>query len=234
MSLIIPPERNIKRVSGEHSNSNTYLNAGRTEFQRYKRLLEQYMTNNSFQGNLLDWGVGCARVLQHFANDTQFKCFGIDIDKENIKWCTMNLSNLSAYTVPLEPPTLLDDQYFNVIISSSVLSHLIPKYWESWLQEIKRVIKNNGTAFISFHGDHSCSAILGNNKSALKQVSQCGYVNLNASSDLGIEFEKYYRNTFYTDVNARQLFDKHFFVEALIPGLLSSSQTVAVLKPKKA
>jgi SAM-dependent methyltransferase len=226
--LVVPPDENIKRVSGHLANQNTYRNGGTTEYLRYVELISQYATGPN-RRKLLDWGVGCARVAQHFLLDGQFEVVGVDIDRINIDWCAANVPDLIAYVVPLNPPTTLRDKEFDIIISSSVLSHLIPEHWTSWLAEMYRVLSDDGVAFISFHGDNSCSTMLGNNEAAMKELAGNGYVNLNASADLGVDLEDYYRNTFYTDAYARKLFEKHFTVKALIPGLLSGSQTVAVL-----
>ena len=224
--LIIPDEINIKRVSGRLANKVTYLNGGRTEYVRYKQLFEKYGAES--KGNLLDWGVGCGRVAQHFIKECDYKVTGIDIDRINIDWCKENIPMLRSHLVDLLPPTDLPDREFDVVISSSVLSHLIPPHWEAWLSEISRVMKDGAMAFLSFHGDNSCSIILADRQ--LEALLDAGYVDLNASPDLGKDLERYYRNTFYLDVFAEKIFEKYFTLIEVIPGFLSGQQSVAVLR----
>lgn len=226
--LLVPQIDNIKRVSGPSSNQTTYRNSGATEYLRYKNLFETYLAD-TMNIKLLDWGVGCARVAQHFLHDN-FEVWGGDIDEINIQWCKDNLPELNAELIPLLPPTKLPRAFFNVIVSSSVLSHLIPLHWDAWLREMYEVLAPQGTAFISFHGDHSINVMLPESSSMRVDVSSQGWCDLNASEDLGKSMEDYYRNTFFTDSYATNLFGKYFNVVEIIPGFLSGSQSVAVLK----
>lgn len=230
--LIVPEIENIKRVSGQSSNKVTYKNSGRTEYLRYKTLISKYSPQIT-QGHLLDWGVGCGRVAQHFIHENKFLVTGIDIDSVNIDWCNRNIFNMNTLLVNLYPPVQLESNYFDIIISSSVLSHLVPEHWMSWLAEMSRVLKNNGVAFLSFHGDNSSTVMLSENKYALQSLSSEGWFNLNASIDLGLILEDYYRNTFFADNYARELFEKFFHVIDIVPGILSGSQSVAVLKARQ-
>jgi SAM-dependent methyltransferase len=232
-NLIIPPIDNIKRVSGKYANHVTYRNEGRTEYLRYKKIIGEYYINTrkaSTIGSLLDWGVGCGRVAQHFANEKEYRVCGLDIDKVNLDWCSKNLPALHCTHAELDPPTELPDQEFDLIISSSVLSHLTPGNWLKWVNEMCRLLKDDGIALLSFHGDHSNSVMLFNRPDALINLSKCGFVDLSASFDLGGELSYYYRNVFYTDSYARQLFARNFTILDCVPGIVSGSQTVAVLK----
>jgi SAM-dependent methyltransferase len=232
LNLVMPPLDNIKRVSGAYANENTYRNEGRTEYLRYKKLINEFAPRGK-SGQLLDWGVGCARVAQHFANDGNHRVFGADIDKVNIDWCSANLLSIDVSLVPLTPPTKFHNSEFDIIISSSVLSHLIPGYWDEWLNEIFRLLKRDGVAFLSFHGDHSNAVMIKDKTPARLGLIEHGFVDFSPSMDLGESLTDYYRNVFYTDTFARQLFEKHFVIVDFVPGILSGSQTVAILRKKK-
>lgn len=112
-------------------------------------LVEKYYVKFSLPLKILD--VGCGDGVLPFLLSSKFKSsniYGIDPSKEAIEFAltyakSKNLIflNGSAYKIPFE------DNFFDCVLSSDVIEHLDDV--EQYLNEIKRVVKNNGRVIIS-------------------------------------------------------------------------------------
>ncbi|MFC1725343.1 class I SAM-dependent methyltransferase [candidate division KSB1 bacterium] len=75
--------------------------------------------------------------------------FGVDIDEEVIAYCKMKYigHNITFQKIKKNNIIPFEDQYFDVIVSFQVIEHIpdVNKY----LSEFKRVLKDNGSVFIS-------------------------------------------------------------------------------------
>jgi SAM-dependent methyltransferase len=100
---------------------------------------------------ILDFGCGSGRVLRHFidaAGEAEF--WGCDINEACISWLRKHLQPPFRVFQNTEPPPLpFKDDYFDLILCVSVFSHLTD-LWEPWLRELRRVLKPEGLALISF------------------------------------------------------------------------------------
>lgn len=105
--------------------------------------------------SILDWGCGTGRVLRHlplFLDKTN-SFYGTDYNKKYIKWCSKNLDGIHFKNNDLNPPLDFKDNSLDIIYGISIFTHLSEKLHYSWIEELTRVLKNNGILFLTTHGD---------------------------------------------------------------------------------
>ena len=61
-SSLFPNVRILMRYPGPLANETQYRNSGRTEWRRLSNVLTEVKPHYN---RVLDWGVGCARIIQH-------------------------------------------------------------------------------------------------------------------------------------------------------------------------
>jgi hypothetical protein len=144
----LPPGDNIKRVSGRPSQS-AYRWGGATTFFQLNEI-SRYWAGRELGGHpsVLDWGVGCARVLRHFWESRGLWCdddlrverqqlMGVDVDPVNVDWCTQNLAKHARFIqANFEPPLPLPDASIDFTYGISVMTHLTEYNQMRWLAEL--------------------------------------------------------------------------------------------------
>lgn len=152
-------------------------------------------------GRVLDWGCGwgrVARVLLHMQSPSEL--WGADVDATAITWATANIQSARFTTLPLFPPTDLPENYFDLLYSISVMTHLTRDAQDQWIAEIERVLRPGGLAVLTFHGRTALafsSRYL--NDDVLSNVRTHGFDAATESRDLeGIIDDDYYRLTYQT------------------------------------
>jgi SAM-dependent methyltransferase len=230
----LPPVTNIQRVSGPVGSQISYLNSGYTDFQRFCRIMKASGKDPFTPGlRLLDWGCGCGRIARHFVTlPSQPHVTGIDIDEANVGWCRANLPAGNFVTVGLVPPTPLPDNSVDVVISSSVLSHLTRPAMTAWLSEIHRVLAPGGLALLSYNGDTTSYVYASAEPRIVDQLLGEGFYDGIRSSDLDsfISDREYYRLTFMSDDYARSVFSRELEVKQIVLSAVSGHQNIAVLQ----
>ena len=122
--LSLPEDARISRVIGV-ADSTSYLLGGAAIFKRFEQYIEQqFSLHFSDFEKILDWRCGSGRVLRHFNRVQGPEILGVDIDGDNMAWCNAHLPHAKFSEIPLTPPTLLPNDYFDLIIGISVLTHL--------------------------------------------------------------------------------------------------------------
>ncbi len=124
------------------------------KFQRFWHaaklsLIETKLINNSVQ-TVLDLGCGAGNVSFYLNRDGMFEVCGIDITDSYIKFCKQRAKKekvdieFKTYNGKIIP---YDDESFDAVVSSEVIEHVEkPK---QYLQEINRVLKDDGILFLT-------------------------------------------------------------------------------------
>ena len=131
-----------------------YMHQGKCNAEELIDLMRP-LTDLSIPGKrILDWGCGPARVVRHLPwlfSHNHF-IYGTDYNHEYINWCSKHLNGISFTANNLYPPLAFDDNYFDIIYSISILTHLSEKNHTEWINEIKRVLKPGGIFIVSTQG----------------------------------------------------------------------------------
>ncbi|MFZ4483939.1 MAG: methyltransferase domain-containing protein [Chthoniobacterales bacterium] len=232
----LPDLARIKRVSGHLANEISFLNSGKTSFHRLRDVFTYYQkraSRTSGTTRILDWGVGCGRVARFFSKEPNCRLTGIDIDADNVAWCSANLGG-AYFAVDLMPPTRFHDGSFDLIYSCSVLSHLSKTASHSWLEELHRLLSPSGLALLSFNGSSNLATYLASRPGALGRALPSGFFDEDVNNDLHgfIPSDNYYRATFASDGWWRTTFERHFELVAVERAVVSGHQDLAVLRRK--
>lgn len=230
----LPDVERIKRVAGPLANSRVYVNSGMTAFHRLRDIAQrQGMPFDKATLRVLDWGVGCGRVARYFADMDGVEIAGLDIDADNIDWCTAHLGGDYRVT-DLSPPSSFETGRFDFIYSCSVLSHLTQDAIHAWLVEISRLLAPRGLALLSFNGSSNLASYLSLRPYQFLSTLETGFndVDVNKELDGFIPSEHYYRQTFATEKWWHDIFREYFNLVEVAGAVVNGHQNIAVLKKK--
>jgi ubiquinone/menaquinone biosynthesis C-methylase UbiE len=148
----IPP-KNL--FLGYSNDPEKYLAAGERDVETLFEIIETAGRTVPEQAAILDFGCGSGRMVRWIPKHRQnAKVFATDIDGNNITWCRANLRPEITCMVNTTVPHLpFEDRTLDLIYSGSVFTH-IEDTTESWLAELRRILKPGGLFYVTIH-DHS-------------------------------------------------------------------------------
>jgi len=102
---------------------------------------------------VLDWGCGCGAIssllLRHHPGVRLEAC---DVDPRGVEWCRANLPQGRFLVVGARPPLPYEDASFDLVVASSVFTHLRLDDQRLWLAELRRVLRPGGLMLASTMG----------------------------------------------------------------------------------
>jgi SAM-dependent methyltransferase len=201
-TLPLPAQQNIIRVAG-HVGNDGFLLHGATWHNRLELLVRRHMGRETKDlERILDWGVGCGRIARHFLERGHRNIFGADIDDLNIQWLHSNLGWQDAIRVDFDPPMPYPDGHFDLVYAHSVLTHLSYDDQFRWLEEIRRILKPGGMAFltVSTEAGFYVARYEEKNKEIKDEYLRSGFADVENQSHVGVDAgrEGYYRLVFHT------------------------------------
>jgi SAM-dependent methyltransferase len=203
--LPAPPEQLAFRVA--HTRSVDYFRAsGLKMCSDLLGAVERHRSMSSV-ARILDWGSGCGRTSMHLAALSGCpELFGCDVDSQAISWAVAMISGARFTTVAPYPPTDYPADFFDFVISCSVLTHLDRELQAKWLSEIARVLAPGGTVAASVHGEYAArwSSV------SVDHLLSAGILDWATDPTLdGIVPKDYYRATFQSPEYTARTFSKH-------------------------
>lgn len=154
-SLPLPPDHLRGRVVGQADTPEGYLRSGLVDWWRLEEGLRQAGFEPTRGGRVLDFGVGCGRILQGFAlYSGHCELTGADVDDEAVHWCRRYLDFARFETLPQRPPSALRRNSFEAIYAFSVFSHLPEGLQRAWLEELARLAAPGAALAITVQGRH--------------------------------------------------------------------------------
>ena len=215
------------------SDQKTVALTGYTAFRGFESLLARHGVVYRSGIRLLDWGCGHGRITRHFLRHWPgARITGMDIDGGNIAWCQANMDRDAFVHAPLWPPTCLASRSFDAIIGLSVMTHLSAEAQHAWLEELHRLLKPGGTAFISFGGDGAAAfASIHHTPEWWRSWRQTGFNDnlLDPALGDGIADPGYYRVTHQSAGHVRANWAERLTVKAIEPQAFGY-QDIAVLR----
>jgi 2-polyprenyl-3-methyl-5-hydroxy-6-metoxy-1,4-benzoquinol methylase len=110
---------------------------------------------------VLDWGCGPGRIVRHLPELLPHSSvYATDYNKVYVKWCGENLKNIQVSLNNIDPPTNYANSFFDLVIGISIFTHLTEQNHLAWIDELKRIIKPGGIAFITTQGESYRSKLL--------------------------------------------------------------------------
>jgi SAM-dependent methyltransferase len=159
-SIPLPPEElqaEVGPMAADH-----YLNVGRV---RREDILSR--TNVEPTASILDIGCGSGRLARHFVDYVRHpgRYVGMEIQKPAVDWCAENIApvnpafhfyhqdiyngqyNLEGKYRASEYRFPFEDESFDLIILTSVFTHMLPEDTLNYLREISRLLKPSGCCY---------------------------------------------------------------------------------------
>lgn len=110
--------------------------------------------------NVLDFGCGVGRQLLHFTrNFPKSNYFACDIDDSSIDFINRAYSQVDSHTSVFHPPLKYEDNFFDLIYSVSIFSHLSMEDIPPWLDELARITKPGGICLLTTEGTTALVAL---------------------------------------------------------------------------
>ncbi|MEM8720124.1 MAG: class I SAM-dependent methyltransferase [Cyanobacteria bacterium P01_G01_bin.39] len=178
------------------------------------------------RSNILDFGCGCGRIVSWFQDlHPNSKFFGSDIDSEAITWCQENLSHLGNFSVNPAMPTLpYQDQFFDLLYSISIFTHLPEEMQFAWLKELQRVCKPGAYLLLTVHGSHLFPKNAA--ESAKAEFNQQGFYYQVEKYSNGLP--EFYQTSFHTEAYIRDRWSDFFKIEQIIPKGIANHQDLVI------
>lgn len=197
-----------------------------------QRLAEVGRAIDSF-GDVLDWGVGCCRVLRHFhPHFSRVRFSGTDIDEGMIAWDRANVPGIPFQVNGAEPPLPWPDNSFDFVYGISVFTHLDEPLQAKWLAELRRVARPGGLVLLTTHGRHVLDLCKeGLRKEEVWAYKAKGFVYVRNIAD-GV-LPDWYQTTFQTEAHIRRTFGEHLTVLTHVPRGMSNYQDATLLRNDK-
>lgn len=159
LNIALPPEKLIGRIGS------SYRDIGRNHLRALKSECQLEPSSS-----ILDLGCGCGRIAAPLTSylDGDGTYDGLDLDVEAIEWCQHEihskypnfrfqvadlrngLYNRKGGISPEDYVFPYPDDVFDVVVATSVLTHLLPNSVRNYLREITRVLKKGGRSYITY------------------------------------------------------------------------------------
>ena len=151
--LPVPPPDLFKMVGSPDASS--FISQGLKAFCDVTWAIRRFDDPTRFR-SVLDWGCGCGRLLTHLVPAFERAEFaGCDLVPRAIEWCRERFPEARFLCVGPEPPIGFETGSFDLIIGSSVFTHLDRRFQRLWLAELARLLEPGGLLVASVLGDYA-------------------------------------------------------------------------------
>jgi SAM-dependent methyltransferase len=186
---------------------------------------------------ILDWGCGCGGLSALFLRHCKdVRLDGCDVDPRGIEWCQANLPGGRFVSTGTSPPLPYEDASFDLVVGSSVFTHLQREDQRTWLAELRRVLRPGGLLLASTMGPRVFKAHLerpGRRYALLRKTLFffSGFDGFQPDRSLsGIAPDGWYRDVFQSPRQVRREWSKFLEVVDHLEQGLCGSQDLVVLR----
>ena len=134
-----------------------YMAVGKIYYIDILKIVDKYLSIGK-DVQILEWGVGCGRVIQHFLlnNDIELvNLYGVDADEEAVRFIRKIYPpevNLMVCEFDVQLP--IYKGFFDFIYAVLILTCIEEQNVIKWLMEIFRLLKKDGIFVITMHGEN--------------------------------------------------------------------------------
>lgn len=195
---------------------------------------------NAF-GTVLDFGVGVGRVARYFKGFAG-RYIGLDIDSDNLGWIAEAMPWVEAVLSKAGAAIPVADESVDAVISISVFTHIDEGATLFYIDELHRLLRPGGLAFLTLHGDRALqrsladpavASLMGIAGERLEQakltMAQTGFDFIEQYTHLTQDHYRY-GTTFVSQQRAEELFGRRFAVKGFVPGAIHAFQDLIVLE----
>lgn len=230
----LPPPALRRRVSV--GSEDMFIRSGLMHLQCYEDCLAAAGVDLASSSEVLDWGAGCGRMTGYLAERVAgARVTAADTDPEAVGWVSENLP-VRAVVLPLLPPTDLEPDRFDLVLSHSVLSHLGVAAEDRWLAELARVTGPGAHLAVSFNGPvalrwHLENPLVEMDESVAADLDDNG-VAIWGGDGWEEEFYDGYHTSFHRHDYVREHWSRWFDVLAVHEAAALPHQDIAVMRSR--
>lgn len=153
----LPPEPIWRELS---NSPEEYLSIGLEHTHNMLRIMQESAVKINKGSRILDFGCGAGRMMRHLNNLVDdCEIWGTDINSTQIIWAKQHLgSPLRFVTTTTIPHLPFEDAYFDFIYCGSLFTH-IEELADTWLCEVRRILKPGGFLYITIHDEGSLNIL---------------------------------------------------------------------------
>lgn len=219
-----------------------YWLSGLEDYLKIEQAAKRYGVNPR---SIFDFGCASGRLIRHFAAQSDIpEIWGSDINRRHIRW----LYEFMPHTIkPIFNnciPTLpIRDNSVDIISAFSVFTH-IDTFETSWLAELRRILSDDGIAYITVHNEDTWAAnreLVDDKSNRLVQSiididpsfreTLMGDMPDTKSVYRFCETGPYRAQVFHSNNFLKQVWGRFFTIEEILP-LHHARQTVLILRNK--
>jgi SAM-dependent methyltransferase len=229
-ALPIPPDDIRYRIVSQALGEYDYLRVGIEARRSIEEALAVAGTRVDELDSVLDWGVGCSRIMRQWAPlFGQISFTGTDIDQRMIDWDIANIPGPHFAVNGAEPPLPCGDEEFDLVYGASVFTHLDEPMQQRWLAELARVLRPGGVLLLSTHGPN----VFELNRHTFSDAEVAafrvdGFVYIRNIID-GV-LPDWYQTSFQTGDHVRRTFAQHVDVIDHVPKGMTGFQDLAICR----
>jgi SAM-dependent methyltransferase len=234
LNIPLPPPKHLQiRVVGGYSPD--FMESGFSSiYPTLNRVLKPTGKELKSFHSILDFGCGCGRAIRALATLLpESKLYGTDIDDEAIKWLQLNYSKFAEFTAaPHFPPTIYENQQFDLVFGISVFTHLPEEMQFQWLKELSRITKDDGYIILTTHGEKHYKDLT---PDVVDIMNKKGFYY----SDFGVNYGKsislpdFYQTRFHSHDYIRREWGKYFDVIDIQTLGIDNHQDTILLRNRK-
>jgi SAM-dependent methyltransferase len=147
----VPPYSLMRHTSG--SSLRHYFHSGMNCFLPLVTCARSAKVRLDEPIKILDFGCGAGRQLLHFTRHfPHVDYFACDVVDDNIRFIQRAYPQVQAYANAYRPALQYPSEFFDMIYSVSIFSHLPPPDHREWLAELARVSKRGAHLFLTIEG----------------------------------------------------------------------------------
>ena len=227
----IPPAINRMRVGSRKISQ--FMKSGKNCFIPINDAINSFCENQQEKKIILDFGAGVGRTMQYFTSNDNYSLYACDVDQSAVEYLTKSFPKVQAYKNNYEPPLIYPSNFFDIIYSVSVWTHLPLNLQEPWLDEMHRILKPGGLALITTIGvygyerrTHLQAANYPREDLISAGIKYCDYDNIEDIPGVG----KSYGATYQTIAYLRNHWNKMFSILDIQEGIIDNLNDLVILR----
>jgi len=219
-----------------------YWLSGLEDYLKIEQVAKRYGVNPR---SVFDFGCASGRVIRHFAAQSDVpEIWGSDINRRHIRWLyefmPHTIKPIFNHCIPALP---IRDNSVDIISAFSVFTH-IDTFETCWLAELRRILSDDGIAYITVHNEDTWTAIRESIDDKANRLVQ-SILNIDPSfrdtlmGDMPdtksvyrfAQSGPYRAQVFHSNNFLKQVWGRFFTIEEILP-LHHARQTVLILRNK--